>query len=127
MGVAMEWGIARFTLKFVGLSREDAPTPYYYGSLPAEPRLGHMLVYNETGNRYVIYRIDGKALVGDNDHQSQRELAWADINRDEAVPTLWLQKIEGTEAKPQGRSFTYGEMKEYRLRNREPRLSATKS
>lgn len=113
-----------FTYKFLGLTGLDASTPYYYGSLPAKPELGHMLVFDETGNRYVIFRIDGEGLVGD-DPTNQRELAWADINRGESVPTVWLQKLDPKETRAQGRSFSYEEIKEYSQRNRETRLSTS--
>lgn len=113
-----------FTYKFVGLDETDAPTRYYYGSLPAKPELGHILVYNETGHRYAVVRIDGEGLVDDgNGDANQTDLAWAEINRGETVPTLWLQKLDLKEIQPQGRSFSYEEMKEYSQKNRETRLS----
>jgi len=110
-----------FTYKFVGLIAADAQTPYYYGSLPAQPELGHILVYSETGNRYAVVRIDGEGLVGDGDgHANQTELAWAEIGRSETVPTLWLQKFDvKKEIQAQGRSFSY---EEYSDKNREARL-----
>jgi len=110
-----------FTYKFVGLATMDAPTPYYYGSLPAKPERGHILVYDETGNRYAVVGIDGEGLVGD-DTANQKELAWAEINRGEKVPTLLLQKLDVKETQPQGRSFTAEEMKEYSQKNREERI-----
>jgi len=113
-----------FTYKFEGLTTADAPTAYYYGSLPARPELGHILVYDASGNRYVVVRIDGEGLVGDGP-TNQRELAWAEINRGESVPTVWLQKLAVTETRPQGRSFTAEEMKEYSQKNREARLSTS--
>ena len=113
-----------FTYKFLGLDKADAGTPYYYGSLPVKPEMGHTLLYDQTGNRYAIVRIVGEGLVG-NDADNQSELAWADINRGEQVPTLFLQKLhESGPVKPTGRSFTYEEMKEYSQHNRESRLSA---
>jgi hypothetical protein len=112
-----------FTYKFLRLNATDAPTPYYYGSLPAKPQPGHTLVL-ETGNRYAIVRIEGEGLAGDDDHADQKELAWADISRGEKVPTLWLQKL-ATEMKAAGRSFSYEEVKEYSQRSREARLSTS--
>lgn len=123
-----------FTYKFVGLDKSDAPTPYYYGSLPAKPELGHILSYNDTGNRYAVVKIDGEGLVGDGDAE-QRELAFAEISRGESVPTLWLrkfteketelwlQKATRKETKPRGRSWDPAEVKEYSQENRETRLS----
>jgi hypothetical protein len=112
-----------FTYKFVGLTASDAPTPYTYGSLPAKPELGHILIYNE-GNRYAVVGIDGEGLVGDGP-TNQSEMAWAEINRGETVPTLLLQKLDVKEAQAKGRSFTAEEMKEYSQQNRETRLSAS--
>lgn len=110
-----------FTYKFLGLDKSDAETPYYYGSLPAKPERGHILVYNKTGNRYVVVRIDGEGLADEGDgYANQQELAWADIGRGEEVPTLWLQKVSGKETEPQGRSWDY---EEYSQMNRETRLS----
>src|SRR5579863_738660 len=109
-----------FTYKFVGLTGLDASTPYYYGSLPAKPELGHILVFDESGNRYVVFTIEGEGLVGD-DPGEQRELAWADINRGEKVPTLWLQKLDAKETRPQGRSFNQDEVKEFSQKNRKVR------
>lgn len=43
-----------FTYKFLGLDPLDASMPYYYGSLKVNPERGHILVYNETGNRYAV-------------------------------------------------------------------------
>jgi hypothetical protein len=115
-----------FTYKFVGLDVSDAETPYYYGSLPAKPELGHILVYNETANRYAVVRIDGEGLVDDGDGlDNQRELAWAEIGGGKTVPTLWLQKLHAKEIKAQGRSFSYEEVKEHSQRNREIRLSTS--
>jgi hypothetical protein len=63
--------------------------------------------------------------VDDGDgHANQTELAWADINRGETVPTLWLQKLDMKEIRPQGRSFSYEEMKEFSQKNREARLQS---
>ena len=113
-----------FTYKFLGLEKSDAATTYYYGSLPAKPERGHTLVYHETGNRYAVVRIDGEGLVDDGDgSDNQKELAWADINRGEEVPTLWLQKLVGIETEPQGRSWDYEDVKKYSQMNRETRLS----
>jgi hypothetical protein len=114
-----------FTYKFMGLHAADAPTPYYYASLPAKPTPGHVLIFDNTNNRYVVYRIDGEGLVSDSRDDAQWQLAWADINRGEQVPTLWLQKLSGSEAKPEGRAFDYEEMKAASQKNRETRLSAS--
>jgi len=96
-----------FTYKFVGLDATDAPTQHYYGSLPAKPELGHILVFDETGNRYAVVRIDGDGLVDDgNGYANQTELIRAEINRGETVPTLWLQKLRAKEIQAQGRSFS---------------------
>jgi hypothetical protein len=112
-----------FTYKFVGLDAMDAPTPYHYGSLPVKPELGHILIYNEAGNRYAVVRIDGEGLLDDGDgHANQTQLAWAEIGRRESVPTLWLQKLYIKEIKVQGRSFDYDEVKAYSQKNREARL-----
>ncbi len=114
-----------FTYKFLGLNATDAPTPYYYGSLQAKPELGHILVYDESGNRYAVIAIQGEGLVDDGDGSAnQRKLAWADISRGETVPTLTLQ-ILLKETKAQGRSLSYEEMKEYSQKNRETRLSTS--
>jgi hypothetical protein len=79
----------------MGLEKADAPTPYYYGSVPKRPEPGQTLVYNETGNRYIIANVEGEGLQDDGDgYEKQRELAWADINRGEDVPTLWLEFIK---------------------------------
>jgi len=113
-----------FTYKFLGLDKSDAETPYYYGSLPAKPERGHIFRYNETGNRYVVVRIDGEGLVDDGDgYANQRELAWADIGRSEVVPSLWLQIVIGNETEPQGRSWDYEEVKKFSQMNRATRLS----
>lgn len=117
-----------FTFKFLGLDPKDAPSPYYYGSLPAEPKDGHILLFYATGNRYTVIDIEGKGLVDDGDGENnQKELAFAEIGRGEKVPTLWVRKIEGKlhaeEMKVQGRSFSYEEVKEYSQKNRERRLS----
>lgn len=113
-----------FTYKFLGLDKAEAPTPYYYGSVPAKPEPGQTLRYDDTGNRYVIVRIDGEGLVDDGDGaDNQKELAWADINRGEEVPTLWLQMVIGNETKPQGRSWDYEEVKKFSQMNRATRLA----
>lgn len=88
-----------FTYKFVGLDKPDAETPYYYGSLPAKPVVGTTLLFHGTGNRYVIIGIDGKGLTGGDPAADRNELAWADINRGEKVPTLHLRKL-GTKLVP---------------------------
>lgn len=114
-----------FTYKFVGLAAEDAPTPYHYGSLPAKPGLGHILVYDGSGNRYAVVRIEGEGLVGDGGYPDQKELAWAEIGQGKTVPTVWLQKLDVKETRPQGRSFSYEEVKEYSQKNRETRLAVS--
>src|ERR1700737_457540 len=102
-----------FTYKFAGLTASDAPTPYTYGSLPAKPELGHILVIEESGNRYAVIRIEGEGLVGGGlINQREQALAWAEISRGETVPTLWLQKLDVKETPVQGRSFSYEEVKE---------------
>ena len=86
-----------FTYKFLGLGHADNPGSFYYGSLPAKPDLGHVLTFNETGNRYVICRVAGEGLVGDG-HANREKLAFAEIVRGESVPAVCLQKLD---AKPQ--------------------------
>ncbi len=113
-----------FTYKFVGMTATDAPTPYTYGSLPAKPELGHRLVYEQSGDRYAVIRIEGEGLVGD-DAANQRELAWTEIGQGKTVPTVWLQILDVKETRFQGRSFTAEEFKEYSQKNRETRLSTS--
>lgn len=121
-----------FTYKFVGLDRADATTPYYCGSLPAKPEVGHILVYDETTNRYEVVGIDGEGLVGEGDgYPEQRELAWAEIGTGKSVPTLRLRRLAASEPrsaaaemKPTGRSFDADEAKRYSQENRKTRLSA---
>lgn len=113
-----------FTYKFVGLTKEDCETPYYYGSLRAKPELGHILFFHQSGNRYAVVGIAGEGLEGEGP-ANQQELAWAEINRGEEVPTLVLQRLIGAEIEPTGRSFTAAETKEYGRKNRETRLSAS--
>ena len=114
-----------FTYKFVGLTALDAPTPYYYGSLPAKAELGHVLLMEESGNRYAVIRIEGEGLTGDGPFdQREMALAWAEISRGETVPILTLQLLL-RETRVQGRSFTYEEVKEYSQKNREIRLSTS--
>jgi hypothetical protein len=115
-----------YTFKFEGLTEQDSQTAYFYGSLPAKPALGHILVFDGTGNRYVIYGIDGQGLTEGGARENERELASADISRGESVPTIWLQKIEGTQTKASGTSFIYEELKASSQHNREHRLSASK-
>jgi hypothetical protein len=112
-----------FTYKFVGMVGPEAATPYYYGSLPAKAELGQTLLVEDSGNRYVVIGVKGEGLVGDGP-TNQRELAWADIRRGEAVPTLTLQKLAEKEMRAQGRTFSYEEVKEYSQKNRETRLSS---
>jgi len=125
-----------FTYKFLGLEKVDAGTPYYYGSVPGKPEPGHVLKYNETDNNYVVVRVEGEGLVDDGDgYENQRALAWADINRGEAVPTLWLRKIDAKEAKvdgtkeikvASGQFFDYEEFKKRSQMNRSERLGGKK-
>jgi hypothetical protein len=60
------------TYKFAGLTAIDAPTQYHYGSLPAKPALGHILFYEETGNRYAVIQVEGEGLVGDGGYADQK-------------------------------------------------------
>jgi hypothetical protein len=124
-----------YTYRLLGLDKADAPTPYYYGSVPAKPEPGQLLRYDETGNRYVIVRIEGEGLVDDGDgYENQRALAWADINRGEAVPTLWLQKVDAKEPKiaaketkvASGQFFDYEEFKKRSQTNSAERLGGKK-
>lgn len=108
-----------FTFKFVSLDQADAPTPYYYGSLPIKPELGHVLTYPETGNRYAVVRIEGEGLEGDGP-ANQEKLAWSEAGR-KKVPTLFLQRLVG-EIEPSGRSFNAEKMKEYSRKNRARRF-----
>ncbi len=101
-----------FTYKFLGLSKEDGPTPYYYGTLPAKPEPGHILVMDETGNRYTVVRIDGEGLPGKGS-DAQKELAWADINRGAKVPTLVLKKVRRATTTRQFRDEAIGESHKY--------------
>jgi hypothetical protein len=80
-----------FTYKFEGLTAQDDPTGYTYGSLPAKPELGHIIVMGESETRYTVIRIHGDGLQGDGPEE-QRTLAWAEISSGKKVPTLWLQK-----------------------------------
>jgi hypothetical protein len=106
-----------FTYKFLGLSIEDAPTAYYYGSLPAKPEPGHILVYDDTGNRYTVVRIEGEGLVGDGGYPDQKELAWTDIGQGKTVPMVWVQKLDVKErlrkriVKERSRTFDAKEMR----------------
>lgn len=113
------------TFKFEGLTQQDAQTPYFYGSLPAKPELGQILVFDDTGNRYVIFGINGTGLTEGNARDNERELALADISRGESVPTIWLRKIE-VEIKASGTCYTYDELKASSQQNREIRLAAAK-
>ena len=116
-----------FTYKFEGLAASDAPTPYTYGSLPAKPELGHIIVYEESGTRYAVIRIEGEGLLDDGDGSAnQRELAWAEIGQGKTVPTVWLQKLATNETPARGRSFSYEEVKEFSQKNRETRLSSAR-
>jgi len=112
-----------FTYKFLGLSKEDAETPYYYGSLPAKAERGQILRYDDTGNRYVIYLVEGKGLEGANGPANEKELAWADINRGEPVPTIYLQKLDKEDRRARGTAFDPDEVKEASRRNRKIRLA----
>jgi hypothetical protein len=98
-----------------------------------------------TGNRYVIYRIDGEGLTEGKARDNEWELASADMVRGESVPTIWLKKktkvtpkikvrykkaevTKKTEVtqKASGRSFSAEEVKAFSKRNRKKRLSAAK-
>jgi hypothetical protein len=114
-----------YTFKFEGLTEEDASTPYFYGSLPAKPELGHILIFGETGNRYVIYRIDGEGLTGGEARENERELAWAEISSGASVASIWLQKIGNMQTPASGRAFSAEEVKTYSQKNRETRLAAS--
>lgn len=81
-----------FTYKFIGLENNGAQPSYCYGSLPAKAERGQRLLANDTANDYVISRVVGEGLVG-HDATNQEKLAWADINRGELVPTLYLMKL----------------------------------
>jgi hypothetical protein len=138
-----------FTYKFVGLSNKDAQTAFYYGSLRAKPELGQVLLFEETGNRYLIVLIVGKGLEGDGP-TNQEKLAFAEIVRGDPVPTLALRKVVRGEAvpplalkkgdkqllqksdlqdviRPTGRSFDPDEIKESSRRNRKLRLAKPSS
>jgi hypothetical protein len=121
-----------YTFKFLGLAAEDAPTPHYYGTVPAEPEIGHILVFEETRNRYTVVRIEGEGLSGKGS-EAQEELAWADMIRGEKVPTLVLKKVRkatitrqfrkdairaAREMPVRGQSFEYEELKERSQRNK---------
>jgi hypothetical protein len=111
------------TFKVEGLNEQDAPTPYFYGSLPAKPELGHIIVFEDTGLRYAVYRITGEGLTGGNPDDDQRELAFADLSG-KSVPTICVQQITATEIKASGRSFDQEELKVYSQRNKKKRFSA---
>jgi hypothetical protein len=114
-----------FTYKFVGLTAADLSSgSYYYGSLHVKGELGQIIVQQGTGTRYAVVGTKGEPLIGDNISADQEKLAWAEINRGEDVPTLFLQKL-GSEIESTGRSFDYDEVKEYSQMNREIRLSAS--
>ena len=113
-----------YTFKFEGLTAADAPTPYYYGSLPAQPERGQSLILDGTGNHYVICRVDGEGLTGKDARKNERELAYAEISRGEFVPTIWLQHI-GEQTSASGRSLSAEEVKTYSQQNGENRRSAS--
>ena len=121
-----------FTYKFLGLDREDAETPYYYGSLPKKPELGHIIQIEPSKNRYVVVEIQGRGLEGEGGYDDQKELAFADIGARKSVPTLGLQKLKKGEkpsappVKVRGNSFDPDEMKRYSQQNRKRRLSPRK-
>lgn len=113
-----------FTYKFVGLLQADNPAPYYYGSLPARPEIGHVLYYDETGNRYEVTRIVGQGLEG-KDTLNQQRLADAEIGRGEEVPTVYLKKLppkppKKTDLEPTGTSY-YEDLKKASQTNRRKR------
>jgi hypothetical protein len=127
-----------YTYKFLGLSEEDAETPYYYGSLRKKAELGQTLNYDETNNRYVIIQIEGEGLEGHDGPADQRTLAWADIGARQDVPTLTVRlatpgragpKHEGPDADVlkegivQGRSFDADEVKAWSQQNRKYRIA----
>lgn len=120
-----------FTFKFEGLTAQDDLTGYTYGSLPAKPELGHIIVMEESETRYTVIRIDGEGLEGEGSNE-QKELAWAEIASGKKVPTLWLQKLSLKEQQTQPsagvlvartRSFDAPEVKEWSQTNRRMRLS----
>jgi hypothetical protein len=80
-----------FTYKFEGLTTQDDPTGYTYGSLPSRPELGHTVVMEASRTRYTVIRIEGDGLEGDGPKE-QKTLAWDEISSGKKVPTLWLQK-----------------------------------
>jgi len=116
-----------FTYKYLGLTTEDAPGEFTYGSFPAKPEVGHILVFNKSGNRYAVTRIAGEGLVGEDGYTNEKELAWAEINLGEKVPTVWLLRLNPNEIQATSRSFSYEEVKEFSQKNRETRLSESAS
>ena len=86
--------------------------------------LGHMIDYDGSGDSLHRVRADCRRAWWVMVPTNQKELAWAEIAAGRTVPTLWLQKLEVGELQPQGRSFSYEEVKEYSQKNRETRLSA---
>jgi hypothetical protein len=119
-----------FTYKFVGLEAPDSITPWYFGSLPSAAAVGHLLIYVESNNRYVVDGVCGEGLPGDGGHADQSKLAWADINRGEDVPTLILRRLDPEVVVPEvavfksTRDHSFEEMKEYSQENRAIRHSA---
>jgi hypothetical protein len=111
-----------YTYKFLGLSKKEGPTPYYYGSLQAKAAPGQTLRYDH-GENYVIVRVEGEPFVGDDGRHNEKELAWAEIGRGETVPTLWLLQLITEETKFQGRSFDADEVKAWSQKNRKFRLA----
>ena len=108
------------------MTEQDAPGAYTYGSFPAKPEVGHILAFNKSVNRYAVTRIAGEGLVGEDGYTNEKELAWAEINRGESVPTVWLLRLNPNEIQATSRSFSYEEVKEYSQTNRETRLSESK-
>jgi hypothetical protein len=114
-----------FTYKFAGLLHADNPGPYYYGSLPVMPEVGHVLYYDETGNRYQIVRIVGQGLEG-KDTVNQHSLAVAEIVHAKDVPTIYLKKLppsqgpKKTDIEPTGTSY-YDDLKKASQTNRRKR------
>ena len=122
-----------FTFKFAGLSEQDSLTPYYYGSLPAKPERGQILVF-ESGNRYTIQQIVGEGLTGRSARADQETLAWKELIDEERVPTIFLREIPSWritgavhrkdavgETTVTGQSFTAEELKERSKHNRKQR------
>jgi hypothetical protein len=83
-----------YTQSVVGLAHEDAETRFYYASLPAKPKVGQTLRYEETGNRYLIVGVDGEPLTGDSEFDDQRTLAWTEVAQGKKVPSIFVQQLQ---------------------------------